>query len=234
MKVFAPTLAALGSLAALPATAACHLALALALDVSTSVDEREYALQRDGLAAALNSHSVRSALFSGPDTVALAVYEWSGRLQQTLVLDWVEITSPDALAGVIVQISNAQRSFDDFPTAMGHALTFGAALLDRAPVCERNTIDISGDGYNNDGLDPPAAYREFDFGHITVNGLVVRNSDHRVPIYYANEVIHGADAFIEVADGYLDFENAMRRKLVREIGVVVLGGQDQSTGGNEG
>ena len=77
-------------------------------------------------------------------------------------------------------------------------------------------------------MDPPWAYRWNDFGDITVNGLVIRTSDHRVPIYYDREVIRGPESFVEIADGYDDYERAMRRKLVREIGVMMLGQTDPS------
>lgn len=213
------------------AKAACHLALVLALDVSTSVDAREYALQRDGLAAALNSASVRSALFANDDHIALTVFEWSGRYQQVPVLDWIELTDETALQTAIGTIASAQRSHDKFKTGMGRALLFGKDLLARAPSCDRHTIDVSGDGMTNDGMDPPWAYRWYDFGGITVNGLVVRTSDHRVPIYYQREVIRGPDSFVEIAEGFEDFERAMRRKLVREIGVIVVGKLDGAARG---
>ena len=37
--------------------------------------------------------------------------------------------------------------------------------------------------------------------------------------YYAQYVIQGPGAFVERADDYDDFEQAMRRKLLRELGV---------------
>ena len=62
-------------LAILPAPAsACRLALLLALDVSSSVDEAEYELQRNGLAAALLSPNVEAAFLSGGAPVALAAF----------------------------------------------------------------------------------------------------------------------------------------------------------------
>lgn len=36
-------------------------------------------------------------------------------------------------------------------------------------------------------------------------------------------MIHGPGAFLEIADGFEDFERAMRRKLEREMGVLSLG-----------
>ena len=61
------------------ASAACRQSLALALDVSASVDAREYVLQLEGVALALEDPAVRAALLDLPDApVSLAVFEWSG------------------------------------------------------------------------------------------------------------------------------------------------------------
>ena len=35
--------------------------------------------------------------------------------------------------------------------------------------------------------------------------------------YFATDVIHGPDAFTVIANGYPDFADAMRRKLIREL-----------------
>ncbi len=224
----------LGSVIGSAANAACHLSLLLALDVSSSIDEREYVLQRDGLASALASESVQTALLAGPGSVALAVYEWSGRYQHAMVLDWVTIDGAKTLQNAVTKIRAAERSYDNFPTAMGFALGHGANLMASAPPCERRTIDISGDGVTNDGFSPDQAYRHFPFGNITVNGLVVRTSDNRVPIYFANEVIRGPDAFLEIASSYADYEHAMHRKLLREIGVAIVGSTPSRETPNEG
>ncbi len=215
-----------------PAAAGCQLALALALDVSSSVDGREYRLQRDGLAVALMSADVQSALFSGSGDVAIAVYEWSGRNQQVLVLDWTLLTSPQVLAGVVRRISESQRTYDEFPTALGYALGYGAVLLARAPRCDRQTIDVSGDGITNDGFAPEAAYRSFPFQGVTVNGLVLA-VDYTISAYYRAQVIRGPAAFVEIARGYRNFEAAMKRKLLREIGHLAIGGgPDRAAPGN--
>ena len=173
------------------AQAGCHLSLLLALDVSASVDDREYALQRDGVAAALLSRPVQEAIFAGNGAIALSVYEWSGRYAQRSILDWVLIDDETALKSAVYTIRSAKRVDDINPTAMGFALGHGAGLMARAPVCDRRTIDISGDGKNNDGFAPMFAYRHFPFNDVTVNGLVVRTADSGVPGFFAQEVIRG-------------------------------------------
>ncbi|MEO1200833.1 MAG: DUF1194 domain-containing protein [Pseudomonadota bacterium] len=195
----------------------CQLALVLALDVSASVDAEEFALQTDGLAAALDDPAVRETLQSFGPVLAVA-YEWSGRYQQQIIAPWQMLDSENAIDGFRDQIRGHQRSFTEFPTAMGYALGFGAQLLKTAPEpCIRHVIDVSGDGVQNEGFGPSSAYKAFDFDQITVNGLVIRGSDPDPVDFYRSEVLHGPGAFLEIATDYGDYARAMRKKLMREI-----------------
>ncbi|MEM9146755.1 MAG: DUF1194 domain-containing protein [Pseudomonadota bacterium] len=212
-----PILAAL-LLGALPLRAeACALALLFALDVSASVDMDEYRQQRDGLAAALLSPAVREAVLAQEGGVAFAAYEWSGRHQQDLALPWTMVTAEPALLEVAQTLARGPRSYAEFPTAIGYALAYGSGLLREAPPCRRQVIDISGDGVGNEGFGPAAAYREFPFDGVTVNGLVIGGNDAELLSYYETHIPLGPEAFIEVAEDFSDYEDAMRRKLLREL-----------------
>lgn len=212
---------------AAPALAACRLALALGLDVSSSVDATEDALQRGGLASALIAPEVQAAFFAAPMPVALAVFEWSGRDAQNLLLDWKLIHDRGDLLTAAETVGRSQRGSDDWPTAVGHALGYGAGLLQRAPECLFRTLDLSGDGENNDGFPPASAYRAYPFAGVTVNGLVINAAEFEAEItlidFYRREVLHGPGAFLEVANGFPDFERAMRRKLERELSAAAIG-----------
>lgn len=217
--------------AALPVHAVeCRLALALAVDISSSVDATEDTLQRSGIVAALTSPEVEAAFFASDLPVALAVYEWSGRYNQEVILDWMIIDSRAALVRAAEVVAASKRSHNDFPTAMGYALGFGAQLLARSPDCLRKTLDMAGDGQSNEGFPPSSAYREFPFQGVTVNGLVVNAADFEGEVgliaFYRGEVIHGPGAFLIVADGFDDFERAMRRKLERELTPPAIGALD--------
>ncbi|THH36244.1 DUF1194 domain-containing protein [Aliishimia ponticola] len=199
----------------------CRLALLLAVDVSSSVDAREDQLQRKGLAAALRAPEVRAAFFAADLPVALAAYEWSGRYNQEVLLDWVLIRDAAALDVASDRIGGSTRSYNQFPTALGYALGFGAQMLQSAPPCLVQTIDVSGDGENNEGFPPSAAYREFPFEGVTVNGLVVNaaefEAETQLITFFETEVLRGPGAFLEIAEGFEDYERAMRRKLEREL-----------------
>lgn len=211
----------------------CRLALVLALDVSSSVDASEDRLQRRGLAAALIAPEVRRAFLSAPQPVALAVFEWSGRFNQQLLLDWTLIQSEADILAAATTLGRSTRSTNKYPTALGHAVGHASGVFDRGPACWSRTLDVSGDGKNNEGYSPTQAYAAFAFGDIVVNGLAIETSGSssasltavpsNFPAYYTAELIHGPGAFVEVAQGFGDFERAMRRKLERELAPAIVG-----------
>lgn len=212
----------------MPALAAeCRLALVLAMDVSSSVDAEEDALQRGGLAAALIAPEVQKAVFAAPLPVALAAFEWSGRHQQQVLLNWQILNTPEDLLQAARKIGTTPRSHDVFQTAIGEALVFGAQMLRDGPDCLFRTIDLAGDGIHNDGLTAAQAYNRPDLAEITVNGLVVNGADFEGELnlidYYRSEILHGPGAFLEIAEGFADYERAMRRKLERELSPRAIG-----------
>ena len=192
----------------------------LALDASSSVDRREYTEQVSGLAAALIAPEVEAAFLSSPQPVALAAYEWSGQWNQRVLLDWRLIRSGEDLLAAAGDLGRTTRGATGFPTAIGAALGYGAGMLREAPACERQTIDLSGDGMNNHGFPPPLAYRHFPLGGVTVNALAIGGAAEldELVAYFRSEVIKGPGAFVETARDHDDFERAMRRKLEREVG----------------
>jgi len=197
----------------------CRLALSLALDVSASVDALEYKQQRDGLAAALAHEDVISAIFGADGaTIAIHAYEWSGRRNQAVVLDWTLLRDPAHVREIAQSLRKTVRSQTEFPTSLGNALGFGAIALQKSPPCDRKTLDVSGDGKNNDGFAPHNAYSSFNFSNITVNGLAIGGADAEILPYYLRSVMHGPGAFVEYATDYQDYARAIRRKLIREIG----------------
>jgi len=212
------------------------------MDVSNSVEADEDALQRGGLANALLAPRVQDAFFASDDPVALAVFEWSGRHHQRMMQDWVLIDRPETLQRVANTIATTPRFYYEFPTAIGYALGYSAGLLETAPICDARTIDVSGDGVNNDGFEPSDAYGAFDLEGVTVNGLVIevpedaalRAGQIGLADYYTRHVIQGPAAFIEIANGFDDFARAMEIKLIRELGVLMIGQNAVQQRGQDG
>ena len=67
---------------------------------------------------------------------------------------------------------------------------------------------------------------------MTVNGLVIGANVVTLGRYYQQFVIQGPGAFVEAADDYEDFERAMRRKLLRELGVIEMSAGRVRPGGS--
>jgi len=93
--------------------------------------------------------------------------------------------------------------------------------------CLFRTLDMAGDGQNNEGAGPSVVYQDPTYAEITVNGLVVNAADYEAEVdlisWYQREVLHGPGAFLEIAQGFDDYEIAMRRKLERETRPRVTG-----------
>ncbi len=220
-----------GSLAA---QEVCRQALALGLDVSGSVDAREYRLQLDGLAAALDSGPVRAALLEQPEApVEILVYEWSGPTDQVTLLPWTRITNARALDAAVALLRGLERREEATPgTALGVAMLHGARMLNQRP-CWRKTLDISGDGKSNLGPRPRSVKPQLEGTGVTINALVIGADDPAIgdrrqgeigelSAYFNAEVILGPDAFVEVALGFEGYAAAMEIKLLRELDGMVL------------
>jgi len=204
----------------------CRQALAIGLDVSGSVDAREYRLQMDGLAGALQDAEVRAALMAMPSApVALAVYEWSGPEDQNRIGDWTFVRTQANIDHITSRLLATKRTKTTPSTAIGRSMLYGAALLRQQPECWSHTLDLSGDGPSNSGPRP----RDVKIGkfleQITINALVIgsdapnkEGSDlEQLTAYYKSEVIHGPASFAEQAAGFDKFQATMVRKLLREL-----------------
>jgi len=195
---------------------ACDVALVLAIDVSGSVDAKEYRLQADGLSDALGDPVVSEALVNAQALVA--VVQWSGTERQELSVPW---TATDTHADVVAlrrAIEAIPRAFRNYSTGIGDALDVAVDLHEAAPRdCLRRVVDVSGDGPSNEGAAPHEIHARLDAAQITVNGLAIEGSEDGIADYYRTHVAHGPGAFVEVAKDYKDFPRAIRKKLLREL-----------------
>ena len=234
-RMIAAWLACLPMLAA-PADAACRLALALGLDISGSVDGREYRLQLDGLAAALLDPAVEDAFFAMPGTwVRLFVFEWGGVGTQRPLIDWREVRRRDDLVAIAATLNATRRAPHDLSTALGLAMLYGGDALAGHSECWRRTLDLSGDGQSNVGPTPRAVRNSPSLADVIVNALVIgadappftdktQSEIAELTAYFSAEVIHGPDAFVETAIEFNGFQKAMTRKLLRELQTRATGG----------
>src|SRR3979411_1481392 len=90
---------------ALPATAQdkkeVDLALALAIDISGSIDPDEAHLQREGYVQAFRDPVIVKAILGGANGhIAVAYYEWSDAWVQRLLIDWTLLDSEASIPGL--------------------------------------------------------------------------------------------------------------------------------------
>lgn len=225
MKIARRRLVAAAPGMVLPAVPApVDLALALAVDVSASVDFHEFGLMIGGYAAAFRDTELAARLTSGTHgAAAVAVLFWSGPGARDLAVPWTRVASKGQAAALAEAIDCAPRIVPPGATALGEGLAAAAALLARCPYpAARRVIDVSGDGSNNAGI-PVSAGRAAALAlGATVNGLAVVDEEPDLADYFRDEVIGGPGAFVILADDYAAFAEAIRRKLYREaVGPVV-------------
>jgi hypothetical protein len=206
------------------------LLLVLAADVSRSVDERKFRLQREGYAAAIVDPRVVRAMTAGPaGRIALCFLEWASDGEQIVVIDWTPVASADHAQAISRQIREAPRAFMG-RTSISAAIDYSMAVLARSPFAgQRRVIDVSGDGTNNSGRPVTAARDAAIAQGVTINGLVIlsdvplpTNPMHTHPpggltAYYENNVIGGPGAFVVEAENFEAFGQLLVSKLVKEI-----------------
>jgi hypothetical protein len=206
------------------------LLLVLAADVSRSVTEPKFKLQREGAAAAITHPDVVRAITSGPNgRIAICFVEWATAGQQNVVVDWTVIADGGSARSVGGKLVELPRSFSG-STSISNAIDFAVIQIERAPFkAERRVIDISGDGNNNSGRPVTAARDDALAKGITINGLVILTPlsesfrpEHTHPPgglekYFQDNVIGGFGAFTVVAESHESFGRALTKKLVAEI-----------------
>ena len=210
------------------------VAIALAADVSRSIDDEEFQLQRQGYAAAVTNPRFLEAIQSGPHgAVALCFIEWAGPGEQAVVAKWMVIRDGEAAAVFAKKLLDAPRSFFG-RTAIGAGIDFARAQFGSDSVTAvRRIIDVSGDGTNNSDRPVTDARDEAVEKGFTINGLAIINEKtggergtflytHTHPLgglpnYYRENVIGGPGAFVLQIINFDTFAEAMSNKLVTEI-----------------
>jgi len=206
------------------------LLLVLAADVSRSVTEPKFRLQREGAAAAITHPEVLSAMTSGPNRrIAVCFIEWATAGQQAVVIDWTVITDGESARRFGDKLVESPRSFAG-STSISTAIDFSMSQIERAPfTADRRVIDISGDGNNNSGRSVTDARDDALNKGVTINALVILTPlsesfrpEHTNPPgglekYFQDNVIGGFGAFTVVAESHADFGRALTKKLIKEI-----------------
>jgi hypothetical protein len=231
--MFALTVAQAPRAGAASAPVPVDAAIVLAADVSRSIDDDEFALERRGYADAIRSQQLLDSISTGPHgAIALAYVEWAGDGEERVVVDWAVIRNQNDASAFAAAITAAPRSFIG-RTAIGAAIDFSFALFaESAFEASRRVIDVSGDGTSNQGRLVTEARDAAVGAGAVINGLTIFNKKaaamggylamHTNPPgglaqYYRENVIGGPGAFVVPIDDFRTFGDAMMRKLVNEI-----------------
>ena len=197
---------------------ACDTALILTIDVSNSVDPGEYRLQVDGLAAALRDPEIAESMVR--QNAAIAVVQWSGQDRQKLTLPWTRIrTSLDA-ARLADASQLMPRAFVLSDTAPAEAIRFALPLFVQVPDCKNKIIDVSGDGTPNSGSSTRDARNKAEQMGVTINGIAIESMGLAISNFYKAAVIT-RNGFVITARTHRDYPDAIRRKILRELSMVL-------------
>jgi len=210
------------------------LELVLAVDASGSVDETEFRLQLEGIAAAFRDPEIQQAITSGSEQrIAVALVIWSDSAFPKVPSTWHVLrnsASANRFADVVESFhskTGRSKGIGGGGTSIGDAIDYAIGMIEVNGIeGTRRVIDVSGDGIETDPWAAPAtmlpeARAMAVRANVTVNGLAILNDYRRLDTYYREYMIVGDGSFVLDAADYDDFKRAIREKLLREIAVYI-------------
>jgi hypothetical protein len=209
------------SAAAAPATPVA-VQLVLAVDVSGSVNQARFELQREGYAAAFRSPAVQQAIRStSTGSIAVSMLQWTGPTLHVVAVDWTVIDGAASAEQFADAIAHAPRALFGGGTSISGAIDFALTMLGQSAFqASRRIIDISGDGANNRGRPAEDARDDAIAAGVIINGLPILTLEPNLDVYYQQNVIGGPGAFVIAVSSYEEFAQAIRSKLITEIAEV--------------
>lgn len=203
------------------------LHLLLAVDASGSIDATRFELQRRGYVAAFRNPQVLEAIRGGgKQSIAVAMFQWTGPVQQAEIVPWTLITNEASAETVASLIETTPRQIFGGGTSISGAIDAAMKWFPRSPFQgERRVIDVSGDGSNNRGRSVTRARDEAIAADVVINGLPILAWEPNLDYYYKQNVIGGPGAFMIVARDFDTFADAILKKMINEIALNVRPGR---------
>ncbi len=195
------------------------LELSLVVDVSGSINNSEFGLQRGGYSAAFRTPGIQSQITGTTNgrvgKIAVNLIYWSGANQQAEVVPFTLLDSIAACNAFANAIDATTRQFDG-QTSISSALNFAAPRFGTNMFDGfRKVIDISSDGDNNDGPTVGPARTSALAQVDAINALVIGDTD--LLNYYINNVVGGTNFFALQATTFDAFRDTIFTKLTFEI-----------------
>jgi hypothetical protein len=195
------------------------LVLVLAVDTSSSIEAREYAVQAQGYADAFRDPLIIDAIEElGAGGLGVTFLQWSASFQMFQSVGWSHVHDAGSAETFASDIESNLRRFSAFGTALGDAIGHSVDLIAESPYSgRRRVIDISADERSNMGAHPAGNRDRAAAAGIVVNGLAILNTQIDLVDYFQTHVITGKDAFVIVVEDKDDIAASIKRKLLREI-----------------
>ncbi len=206
------------------------LTLVLVNDVSRSIDDTEFDLQKQGYVSAFTDPEVIAAIKGGPaGAIAVQYIEFASTYEVRSIIEWTVIRDEATAAAFAKKFVEAPRSAWG-RTAIGSGIEAAVKALGSSGLeTQRRVIDVCGDGTKNNGPEVSSVRDEAVEAGITINGLAIIN-DHPVSWtyahvqppggldnYYRENVTGGVGSFVLSIHDFHSFSEAVKRKLINEI-----------------
>lgn len=221
--------------------------LALLTDVSSSMSNSEWEIQRDGYVSAFKSPLLHQAISQLPNGLAVAYMEFASTADIPYLsgfsapgVGWTKITNAFEANDFADRISNLSRVFRGGTTSITGGINFAAqSILNNQFEGSRKLIDISGDGKDNVEIGGGViqlgdsqgfirtgeqtrlvANQAISSGITQINGLpfdTLLTDGNDVSIWYGEYVNAGSGSFILPAATIEDLKDATLIKIVSEI-----------------
>lgn len=195
--------------------------LFLSLDISGSIDDTEYATQKNGYVAAFQSAAVQNAILNSPNGVAVGLSEWATQ-DTTQEIPWTLLTDQGSINSFVSTLQGLTRNAaEGGATCISCGLNFGVASILNSGYTSGNVVlDISGDGTDNVTSDVAVRNaRDLAVANgIKVNGLPILGSESNLDTYYLANVVSTANGGQNYpASGFEDIARAAEGKISFEI-----------------
>lgn len=219
--------------------------LALLADVSSSMTDKEKAIQRDGYAAAFRHPDVLDAILGTYcGSIAVSYIEFGNHAHE--IVGWSVIANVEDAEHFAQAIETGDRTAvndQNSNTGLANGMRFAArSILNNGITAERMVVDVSADGGNNyprvdcirgEWLQNPTkdvrdefsigsaenGWREITFNALPiVGGKVSGTCGMSLSSYMQEFVMGGPGAFLIEANGVSDLPKIVRQKIAREIG----------------
>lgn len=201
--------------------------IVLAVDVSSSVSQKEHEAQIEGIAKVFEDPAILKIIGSLPTgKIAVSLLLWAGENQQLIAVPWQEISDRKSAGKFAKSVRlNQKKPWSGLLyTALGDALQAAGHSFEQNDFeGDRKVIDISSDDPSNRGAEP-AIVREILLAQgITINGLPIladradQETRRELVDYFRLNVIGGPLSFVNPAVSFEHYAEAFSQKFSIEI-----------------